>query len=275
MPTNPILPVTYRDISRGLRQLDLPRPAAVIAHASLSAFGQVSGGAPTLLGALLASVNALIMPSFTFKTELIPEEGLDNNGLEYGSGKDANRMAEFFTPQLPADPLMGVVAETLRLMPNARRSNHPIFSFTGLNAVSILQSQTLQDPLAPVSFLAEQDGWVLLLGVDHTVNTSIHLGEKLAGRRQFVRWALTPTGVKECPGYPGCSDGFQTISPYLDGVTRRVVIGQAVVQAIPLTSLLEVVQSLVAKDAQALLCSRPDCPRCSAVRTTIRMKSES
>jgi aminoglycoside 3-N-acetyltransferase len=266
MPTNPILPVTYRDISRGLRQLDLPHPATVIAHASLSAFGQVSGGASTLLGALLASVNALIMPTFTFRTELIPEEGPENNGLVYGSGKDTNRMAEFFTPQLPVDPLMGVVAETLRQMPNARRSSHPILSFAGINAASILQSQTLQDPLAPISFLAEQDGWVLLLGVDHTVNTSIHLGEKVAGRRQFVRWALAPNGVKECPGYPGCSDGFQAISPYLDGITRRVVIGQAVVQAMPLSGMLEAVQSLIADDAQALLCSRPDCPRCNAVR---------
>jgi aminoglycoside 3-N-acetyltransferase len=222
----------------------------------------------------MASVNALIMPTFTFKTELIPEEGPENNGLEYGSGKDTNRMAEFFTPKMPADSLMGVMAETLRQMPNARRSSHPILSFSGINAASILQSQTLQDPLAPVGFLAEQDGWVLLLGVDHTVNTSIHLGEKLAGRRQFVRWALTPAGVKECAGYPGCSDGFQVISPYLDKVTRRVVIGQVVIQAIPVTSLLEVVQTLVAKDSQALLCSRPDCPRCNAVRMAQRLKPE-
>lgn len=274
MPNNPTLPVTYRDISRGLRQLDLPQPAAVIAHASLSAFGQVSGGAATLLGALLASASTLIMPTFTFKTELIPEEGPDHNGIVYGSGKDTNRMAEFYTPQMPADTLMGVAAETLRQMPTARRSSHPLLSFAGINAASILQSQTLQDPLAPLSFLAEQFGWVLLLGVDHSVNTSIHLGERLAGRKQFVRWALTPAGVKECPGYPGCSDGFQAISPYLDVITRRVVIGPAVVQAIPLSGLLEVVQSLVTQDAEALLCGRPDCPRCNAVRAVIKLKSE-
>ena len=275
MSNNPILPVSFRDITRGLRQLDLARPAAVIAHASLSAFGQVMGGASTLLGALLASANTLIMPTFTFKTELIPEEGPENNGLVYGSGKDSNRMAEFFAPQMPADALMGAVAETLRQMPNAGRSGHPILSFAGINAASVLQSQTLQDPLAPVGFLAEQEGWVLLLGVDHTVNTSIHLGEKLAGRRQFVRWGLTPNGVKQCAGYPGCSDGFQAISPYLDGIARRVVIGQAVVQAIPLAGLLEVVQSVLAKDALALLCGRPTCPRCDAVRMAVKAQAES
>jgi aminoglycoside 3-N-acetyltransferase len=262
----PILGVTFRDLSRGLRQLELPRPVVVIAHASLSAFGQVAGGAASLLGALLSSVDSLVMPTFTFKSKIIPETGPEDNGTVYGSGKDTNRMAEFYTPKMPADALMGVVSETLRLMPAAKRSSHPILSFAGINAAAVLQSQTIQEPLAPVGFLAEQGGWVLLMGVDHTVNTSIHYGEKLAGRKQFVRWALTPSGAKECPGYPGCSDGFQAISPRLDGITRRVVIGQAVVQAIPLQGLLALVQSMLADDPQSLLCSRSDCPRCNAVR---------
>jgi aminoglycoside 3-N-acetyltransferase len=262
----PVIPISFRDLSRAFRKLDLPRPAAVIAHASLAAFGQVNGGASTLIGALLTVVDVLVMPTFTFKTELIPEEGPEDNGLVYGSGKNTNRMAEFFTLKLPADPLMGVTAETLRQMPAVKRSSHPILSFAGLNAAAILQSQTLQDPLAPIGFLTEQNGWALLLGVDHTVNTSIHYGEKLAGRKQFVRWALTPAGVKECPGYPGCSDGFQAISPLLDGVTRKVIVGDTLIQAVPLAGLLAVVQAALASDAQALLCERPDCPRCNAVR---------
>ena len=277
MSANPTQIVTYRDLIRGLRQLDLPRPAAVIAHASLSAFGQVNGGASTVIGALLSCVDTLIMPTFTFKTELIPEVGPKNNGLIYGSGKDTNRMAEFYTPQMPADTLMGVVAETLRLMPAAKRSSHPILSFSGINATAALQSQTLQDPLAPIGFLAEQNGWVLLLGVDHSVNTSIHYGEKLAGRKQFLRWAITPDGAnkcraQECPSYPGCSDGFQAISPRLDEVSRRVVIGQAVVQAIPLIELLSAVQATLAEDPLALLCGRVDCARCISVRIEVEGK---
>jgi aminoglycoside 3-N-acetyltransferase len=62
----------------------------------------------------------------------------------------------------------------------------------------------LDDPLAPVGALAEENGTVLLIGVNHTVNTSIHYAEKIAGRKQFIRWALTPQGVRECPGFPGC-----------------------------------------------------------------------
>jgi aminoglycoside 3-N-acetyltransferase len=276
MSANPTQMLTYRDLSRGLRQLDLPRPAAVIAHASLSAFGQVNGGASTVLGALLSCIDTLIMPTFTFKTELIPEVGPKNNGLIYGSGKDTNRMAEFYTPKMPADTLMGIVAETLRQMPAAKRSIHPILSFSGINATAALQAQTLQDPLAPIGFLAEQNGWVLLLGVDHSVNTSIHYGEKMAGRKQFLRWAVTPDGVNgrtiECPAYPGCSDGFQAISPRLDEVTRRVIIGQAVVQAVPLIELLSIVQAMLAEDPLALLCGRADCARCISVRMVVEGK---
>jgi aminoglycoside 3-N-acetyltransferase len=272
MSANSTQMVTYRDLNRGLRQLDLPRPTAVIAHASLSAFGQVNGGASTLLGALLSCIDSLIMPTFTFKTELIPEVGPKNNGLIYGSGKDTNRMAEFYNPNMPADTLMGVVAETLRQIPAAKRSIHPILSFAGINATAALQAQTLQDPLAPIGFLAEQNGWVLLLGVDHSVNTSIHYGEKLAGRKQFMRWALTPDGVKECPAYPGCSDGFQAISPRLDEVTRKVFIGQAMVQAIPLIELLAIVQAMLAEDPLALLCGRADCARCISVRMVVEGK---
>ena len=116
-------------------------------------------------------------------------------------------MAEFFTPRMPADPLMGIIPETLRKHPRAKRSSHPIQSFAGINAGKILAAQTMANPLSPLGALEERFGWVVLLGVDHTVNTSIHSAEKLAGRKQFVRWALTPKGVVECPGFPGVRRG--------------------------------------------------------------------
>ena len=148
-------------------------------------------------------------------------------------------MAEFFRPGIPADPLMGALAEAVRIHPNAARSIHPILSFTGMNAKPILDTQTIQEPLLPIQALTEEEGWVLLLGVDQTVNTSIHYGELLAGRKQFVRWALTPKGVVTCPGFPGCSDGFEALSPQLADDIRKVELGKAVIQAMPLEKLVE------------------------------------
>ena len=260
--------VSFHELFSGLRQLGVDKQSPVIIHASLSSFGEIRGGAETLLGAVLGNFNAIMAPTFTFKTMVIPEEGPPDNAITYGSGHDQNLMAEPFLPDMPADRLMGVFAETLRTRSGAKRSSHPILSFSGLNVDAALETQTQHDPFAPIGALAEQDGWVLLLGTDQTVNTSIHYAEKLAGRGQFVRWALLANSVTECSGFPGCSDGFGQIGPVMEGVSRRVKIGAAQVQAIPLQLLVQVVVDLVMKDPLALLCQRPDCERCNAARQT-------
>ena len=261
--------VTFRDFSNALRRLEIDPARPIIAHASLSAFGEVHGGVDTLLGALLMSFNTLVMPVFTYKTMLTPPVGPPGNGISYGSGQDANLLAEIFRPEMPADRLMGCVPERLRHHPQAQRSCHPILSFTGVNAGEILAAQTLEHPLDPIGVLLEAQGWVLLLGVDHTVNTSIHYAEKLAGRKQFIRWALTAEGVVACPGWPGCSLGFQAIAPQLEQVTRWVEVGATQIQALPLAALIETARALIAEDPQALLCGREDCERCQAVRQSL------
>ena len=257
-----------RDFVKGFRSLELgDRP--VIAHASLSAFGRPQGGAETLVCALLAEFPSVIMPMFTYKTMITPLTGPVDNGITYGTGEDQNHMAEFFTPTMPADPLMGIVPETLRQHPRSKRSMHPILSFAGVNAEAALKAQTMADPLASIGVLAKRNAWVLLLGVDHTVNTSIHYAEKLAGRKQFIRWALTPEGVRECPGFPGCSAGFQAIAIDVEGSMRRVKIGNALVQAVPLKMLLKAVAAQIKKDPLALLCQQEDCERCNQIRTLL------
>jgi aminoglycoside 3-N-acetyltransferase len=206
------------------------------------------------------------MPAFTYKTMVTPRVGPPNNGLTYGADEDLNKMAEPFEPDMPVDPMIGILAETLRRHPAAKRTLHPIQSFAGINVDSTLDSQTIDNPLAPIGSLLEQDGWVLLLGVDHTVSTSIHYAEKLAGRRQFVRWALLKDRIIECSGFPGDSSGFNQIADDLEGVVRRVEIGNAVVQAIPLKILVAAVVNRIKQDPLALLCQREDCERCNAMR---------
>ncbi len=261
--------VSFRDIITSFRKLDLDQ-APIIAHASLSAFGQVQGGADTVVGALLASFSGVVMPTFTYKTMITPEVGPPDNGITYGTGSQTNRSAEFFRLNMPADPLMGIVAETLRQHPDAIRSNHPIYSFSGVNADFAIKSQSLQNPFAPIEALTAASGWVLLMGVDHTSNTSIHFAEQEAGRRQFIRWALTPQGIISCPRWPSCSYGFNQIFPRLKDVTRRVHIGNAMVQACPLVDLVETVIEMINQDSLALLCTNISCERCNAVRMDVK-----
>jgi aminoglycoside 3-N-acetyltransferase len=259
--------LTYRDLISGFKELDIDPSWPLLVHASLSSFGEVRGGADALLGALMATSDRLMMPAFTFRTMIIPEVGPDNNGITYGSGEKTNRMAEFFWPNLPVDRLIGVLAEKLRQHPHTVRSNHPILSFSGINVDEALAAQTLDHPLSPIGTLARQEGWVLLIGVDHTANTAIHLAERAAGRKQFVRWALTPVGITTCSGYPGCSDGFNQVEPLLEPFVRKTRIGSAEIQAVPLSNLLQTVSDLIELEPLALLCSRTECERCDSVRS--------
>jgi aminoglycoside 3-N-acetyltransferase len=258
--------LSYRDIDCGLRKLGLEETTPIIVHTSLKAFGEIRGGAGSMLGALLANFNAVMMPTFTYKTMIVPEDGPESNGIIYGSGKDRNKMAVPFDSNMPADKLMGVLPETLRQEPEAKRSTHPILSFTGIGVDDAIHAQSLKAPLAPISELATKGGWVLLLGVDHSVNTSIHFAEKMAGRRQFIRWALEENKIVECSSFPGCSNGFNQLEMPVSGLTVRANIGNAEVQAIPLMPMLDIAIEMISNDHQALLCNNPECERCRAVR---------
>lgn len=257
--------VSSSDLKTGLSKLGLGK-SLVIAHASLKAFGNIEGGAETMLNVLLDSVRGIIMPTFTYMTMLNPDVGPPRNGITYGSERDLNKMAEAYYPDMPVDKMMGVLPEVLRKHPKAKRSMHPIQSFAGIRADAILNVQTIYNPLAPIGALADSDGWVLLLGVDHRVNTSIHYAEKLGGRLQFIRWALMQDCVVECPGFPGDSEGFEAIASAVEKYTRLVEIGNALVQAVHLKSLIKIVVDQLKENPFALLCQRPDCERCTAVR---------
>jgi aminoglycoside 3-N-acetyltransferase len=264
----------------------------VIAHASLSSFGQVDGGAPAVVEALLDSVAGVMVPVHTYVTMVTPLDGPPLNGIQYenGAAQARNLQALYYNPDLPADGLMGQIAEALRVHTRAKRSGHPILSFAGINVDSALAAQTVGDPLAPIGVLAQQHGWVLLLGVDQTRNTSIHYAERLAGRPTFLRWALIKDlapvesplrplppveeqGARErvlaCPGFPGDSAGFEAISTSLGPHSRRVPIGNTLVQAIPLAALFYVVGEALKQNPIALLCNDRDCDRCNDTRKRV------
>lgn len=270
--------ISMHDLIYGFQSLPI-RGQAVIAHGSFKKFGRVQGGPRAVIDALAQSVETLVMPAFTYQTLVVPEVGPPNNAMDYGAS-EANRDAVPFTRDLPADAEIGILAETLRRRAPEERSTHPTHSFTGVNARFALDRQTLFEPLAPIGALAERNGWVVLMGVDHSagdggvnhcVNTSIHYAEKLAGRKQFIRWALAkpdagPARIVECRGFPGDSAGFDVLANELEAYTDSVTIGDARVEAIRLSHLFEVVQARIKENPLALLCERKDCARCNAVR---------
>jgi aminoglycoside 3-N-acetyltransferase len=266
-------PLSYRQLLRAFRELPIPEGRPVIVHSSLRALGPVHGGAATgaatVAAALADAFDSIIMPTFTYKTLVIPESGPPDNAITYGSQADNNKMAEFFYPDMPADKLMGAIPEALRKHPEAFRSGHPVMSFAGINARQYLEKQLLTEPLAPIAAMYDHGGWVLLLGVDHTSNTSIHLGERLAGRKSFIRWALMSDVIVTCTHNPYCSDGFNAIVPLMDPFIQKRMIGNALVQAMPLYELIETTRQLLEADPTALLCNRTDCPSCNTIRRLV------
>lgn len=264
--------ITVRELLVGFGALPI-RGQAVIAHGSFKALGEVQGGPRVVIDALVKTCGSLVMPTFTYQTMVTPLVGPPNNALDYAA-EDANRKhasagtldALPFRRDLPADEEMGILAETLRRHAAAKRSFHPILSFAGVNADFAIERQTIYDPFAPIRALAEKNGWAVLIGVDHSVNTSIHYAEKLAGRKQFIRWALARRRIIQCPGFPGDSSGFNEITQYLGNDVETVTIGEARVQAVQLNNLIDRVKILIKANPRALLCERSNCPRCNAVR---------
>jgi aminoglycoside 3-N-acetyltransferase len=77
---------------------------------------------------------------------------------------------------------MGVVPELFRTWPGAVRSAHPALSLAALGprAEYLVADHALNEDTgdrSPLGKLYELDGHVLLLGVDHWNNTSLHLAE--------------------------------------------------------------------------------------------------
>jgi aminoglycoside 3-N-acetyltransferase len=262
--------LTKREIQSELENvLGLDGNTDVIAHVNLEALGPVQGGAETVIAAILAASGTVVMPAFTYQTQIIPQDGPPDNAIAYGTGDEMNARAEFYRPDLRIHPDCGVAAETLRRENDTLRSIHPILSFIaqGPNARSVLGSQTRQNPLGPIAWLEAHDGGVLLMGVDQRHNFSLHLAEQRAGRKSFVRWALTMNDIEELPNIPGCSEGFNVIWQHLYPFTSVAQIGLARCELIPIKPMLELAEQMLRENPNFMLCNKPSCLSCQERET--------
>jgi len=258
--------IGYRDLEKGFKELGLTTQRPVIIHVAQDNFDYVRGGIETLLGALTANVYSIITPAFTYRTMVIPEAGVPNNGITYGTGQQENETVEAFQMTMPADETLGLFPIIFSRLPGVGRSTHPILSFYGIHAMEFLGVQSILEPLTIIEALIDQDGLVVLINTDHTANTSIHLGERLANRRTFIRWAMTPERVVECPNFPGCSSGFGAIAKSLEQYSGTLDLSGLNIKAIPLRDLVSTTRDMILADPNALLCQRPNCERCNALR---------
>lgn len=273
--------ITEDQICDGLRRLGLDASSDVVVHGSLRSFGTVDGGAPTVINALTRSCGTVIMMAGSGdRTGLPAPPGLVRPDNAYGNAESwpdfDRRLTEAtpYAPDLPVDRWLGVLSETLRRTDGAVRGPHPLLSFVGVGrcAAELIGAETLQHPLGSLQALADADGDVLLLGVDHTANTTIHLAEQRAGRGFFYRYARLGSGVwAELPNVSGESHQFDAIEVLLRPYASQTEIGDCWARRFRARDVIEVTLSLLDSDPNALLCADPDC-RCGAARAQMACK---
>lgn len=245
----------------------------MLVHSSLRSFGHVVGGAATVARALVATGATVVVPSGTWDHAGVrPPPGLvreNNAATPAPTWSDFEAaLARPFSQDLPIDTALGAIPEALRRGFEHRRGAHPLFSFlaVGPHAGEVIAAATLDWPLGAIEIVTDLGGHVLLLGVDHTTNTTIHLAEQRLGRSRFFRYAKVAEGVwMELPNVPGESHCFNELEPLVGGATRRTMIGRCEAQLVPAVSVLEGATALIARDPGALLCRDVAC-RCVAAR---------
>ncbi|HTJ32454.1 MAG TPA: AAC(3) family N-acetyltransferase [Dactylosporangium sp.] len=176
-------PGTVDGIARQLRELGLPEGATVVVHSSLSRLGWVAGGAHAVVLALLRAIGpdgTLVMP--THSRNLTDPADWGNPPVPQDWWEVIRAETPAYDPQVTPTGFMGAIVECFRSFPDVLRSAHPTVSFAALGPLArrITDGHQLDDGLgegSPLARLYEADAWVLLLGVGHDNNTSLHLAE--------------------------------------------------------------------------------------------------
>lgn len=269
---------TEEQLADDLQEMGLREGQTVLAHTSLRATGKIEGGAEALLRAfrrVLGAEGTLLVPTFT-TAHRDPTEPSDT--LEVTEEQERLRAKiPAYDPATPADiPAMGAFPEITRQQPDAFRSQHPGLSFAavGAHAEFLTSNAPFHYPLgseSPLARLHQLGGSVLLIGVDHSVNASLHLAEVWSEAPYIHRSAMLKTAPDTWTtmwGSPECSLGFHKIEPLLrqSRILREGYIGNAPSQLMAQQQVVSMGVALLRGERSFLLCDSPFCRACALAR---------
>lgn len=160
-------------VAEDLVALGVSGDGVLVVHTAFSSFGGRAGAPADLIAALRMATGprgTVVMPSMSDDDE------------------------QPFDSQRTPCAGMGIVADTFWRMPGVSRSDSPhAFAAVGPHAAEITAPHPIDVPHgldSPVGRAYDLDAEVLLLGVGHDANTTVHLAENMAGvRYQLPKYA--------------------------------------------------------------------------------------
>lgn len=179
-------PGTISSIRNDLRALGVIDADVLVVHSSLSSMGWIAGGAAAVVDALLEVVGprgTISMPAHS--GDWSDPSGWENPPVPPSWWPEIIEGRPAFDPYKTPLWEMGAVAENLLMRRDTLRSSHPLHSHmaNGHHAAEIVSEHPLDDSFgerSPLSRLYKMDAKVLLIGVGHGRNTSLHLAESRA-----------------------------------------------------------------------------------------------
>ena len=252
--------LTKEQIVQGLRSLGVVEGMVVMAHISLSAFGEVEGGADTLIAALADAVGAA-------GTLCMPATAADR---------------PFNVATSPST--VGAVTERFRSWPGVVRSIHPTHSVCCLGPMAHelinghVSQPTALGPQSPWGRLARlPNGYVLLLGCDQDRNTLLHSAEDEVDApylNPVERDYLDEDGerhTKVLEKFPGPHRDFIGLDPVFReaGAMKTGQVGKAVCRLMHAGKSSRLTVAALQRDPAAVLCDNPNCDDCVRQRADI------
>ena len=238
---------------------------ALIVHSSLKSIGDICGGVVAVILALedvLGDQGTLVMP--THSAGLSDPAGWSSPPAPCDCIQQIRDEMPAYDADLTPTRKMGFLNETFRKQRAVIRSSHPHVSFAawGRYAYEICGAHALDYGLgegSPLAKLYALNGFVLLLGVDHSRNTSLHLAEHRLGTGQpkiRQRAPMMVNGQREWVEFDDIAvddSCFLTIGADFERDTelvRQGNVGDAVSRLMPQTSLVDYARTWMANKAR-------------------------
>jgi aminoglycoside 3-N-acetyltransferase len=249
------------EVTEQLRTLGVERGRVLLVHTSFQAVRPIENGPLGLIRALRNAVGeegTLVMPTMTDGETVFDPKSTPSHG-------------------------MGITAETFWRQPGVLRSTHPGGSFAAIGPLAshICAPQPLSPPHGPDSppgRVHELGGQVLLLGVAHSENTTLHVAEAIAR----VPYSVSHPTVIEVDDVARtvmvaetdhCCRRFELANDWLRerGLQREGKVGNADARLCNARDVVNVAVEKLAADPLLFLCPRNDgCEECDAARDSVR-----